>query len=92
MAYPGPAAASTSAVNGFYLGAADRDPDVGQVGVHVDRAVPRSVGLGVQVAVTPCRRAAPPSRSRSSSPSPFGASGHDDLGHPDRLGQPAAVQ
>ena len=73
-----------------HLGAAERDPDVGQVGVHVDRAVPRSVGLAAGRGHA--RRRQRHQQVTEQITQPVRCLRADDLGHPDRLGQPAAVR
>ena len=48
LGVPGPGGGQHLGGERVHLGAADRDPDVGQVGVRVDRAVPGSVGLAAR--------------------------------------------
>ena len=73
MAYPGPAAASTSAVNGLTSGPPIAIRTSGRL-ESTSIAPYLDPSAWLQVAVTPAAASAT-SRSRSRSPSPFGASG-----------------
>ena len=74
MAYPGPAAASTSAVNGFTSGPPTAIRTSGRL-ESTSIAPYLDPSAWLQVAVTPAAASAT-SRSRSRSPSPFGPTGH----------------